>query len=172
MAHVDNAWTQVALDLTATRCSGAKGREAELEMKPKSSSSFGIRRVVETLYQPQLSEPESFGRRIRIERTASPADMQLGLVNWGGLPAPVPVREKRAADNWVVLRRAEDFDCIHVEFAKGSGVSLQGNGQFVGVSWGKSSGSAPAPIDVRVVVVRVKDWDEALLTRLSKELAR
>jgi len=183
-AYVGQGWVPIELELSATRSAGPNGEQAQVESRPKPGSPPGIRRVIETLYQPRLSQPDSFGRRLVLDRggaaaQADPKAFQFVVADWGDRSEVKQVRHwagkqgiPGANDGWMVFQRSKDFICLHLDLGDAPGVTQQGNPRFISVSLSNSVDPKALPVAFDVVVVRVNSWDEALLQRMSKELGR
>lgn len=172
-AMVDGRPVPVELELTATRTTGSAGQEAQVESRPRAASPRGLRRVVETLFQPELSEPGSFGLRLVFDRAVGAQDFAVRLLSW---PEDSPVVDGELFVSpsqpghqilWKVLGRDQGFDCIRIECQGPAGLRSE---PTAAMCW--SMGSSETPISLSLVVLHVKAWDFDLLARVDKEIAR
>jgi mono/diheme cytochrome c family protein len=172
-AHIDSEqkWTPIELELVATR-TGSGERTAQLEYRPKADALPGVQRIVETVFTTGLTGAESFGRELIVDRSATPNPMMLTVMQWSEDQDRKLAGGWQADGGWIVLSQGEHFDCVRVEFDPETDAKRQGNAQFIGVSWNAREPAAAASLRIRVVVARVKTWDEALLARWTKELSR
>jgi hypothetical protein len=176
-AMVDGKLVPVEFSLIATRESGPAGRTAQVELAPKVGSPNGVSDLLVEMFQPQLSEPESFGRRMTLVRTNSAPELEVTIAS--GPPGSIESMSLHSAsgappthtEGWIVFSRAGGFDCVHVSCI--GGVGRAGPIETVDrIAWGLDAHPASGPITLESVVVHVKSWDGALLDRLTKELAR
>ncbi len=186
---VDGKMVPIEFDVAATRTSGKSGRDAQIEMRPKPGTPPSLIRVVETLFQPELSEPLSFGRRFVFEQTAHPRGLFLNVVdcaegilavpNQLGGPLMVATHppDGRSSNSgligWIVLNAAGargGFDCVY--YKSNRSPQIGGTPTSLVFSLIDNEHTDPRPPEVSIVVVHVTQWDEALLERLSKELAQ
>ncbi|MBK8179622.1 MAG: c-type cytochrome [Planctomycetes bacterium] len=171
----------IELALAGTRVAGARGELATIHWRPLPETGPGIVAIEETLEAPTLAEAECFRRTLAITRTPESPLLILWLGSW---PDDALQRDPRVTEfgeresPWFVLKREGGFDCLLVEGnALGATFSPPLKGMLrLGMTFESSAQLSARGADpvarIRLVQVRVKQWDEALLRRLAEELSR
>jgi mono/diheme cytochrome c family protein len=180
-ARIDGQLQPLALELAATRTVGRDDQEAQIELQQGGVGPRCVRRIVETVFRPDIAIADAFGRRIVIDAVPAAPELlatlcsfdQAGTWERGAPPAAAGTSGELwplAEDGWVVARNGEAFDCwffqpapllrwVHAD-ARWS------------VVLPRSPGPSHGPSSASLVVVRVPQWDPTLLQSLAKELAR
>ncbi|HUR27428.1 MAG TPA: cytochrome c [Planctomycetota bacterium] len=179
----------VEFDLKAARTSGKDGRDVELELTPKKNSAPGLRRVTETLFQSSVSAGPCFGRRLVFDQDPGAPVLRLmpidcleggmAIFNTLGGPAEVAVHPAKGKDYdngrtcWIIehgVHGSGGFDCVYLK--TNFNPSIGGDPTSLSYLLLNRNRPKSGPAELTIVTVHVEQWDEALLDRLTQELAR
>jgi len=169
------------------------GGEARIEWKTENAAWWGVERVVEVLFQPNLSEPNTFGRRITIER--APDALALWIPIAGETPEHIQQEEPRQFrlitkdkplagepwnELWTVLAGYGGINCVNLRYQGRPGL-MQGDADedflygSLGLSIDGCEGMGRSTTTFTMVVVHGKPSSEMLsdhLEHLSRELSQ
>ena len=165
---LDGSLKDIELELVSTQAT--EGGSARLELRPRPGSPPAFKRVVETLFAPHFSSGTVFGRRIEIERpdpflilrvAAMPRDQIVRGISThiGGGQGDVVS---------IVLKHGDHFACVLAKYPAYLGFS--GEDELLTLSW--QDADSNASWQVTIVVADLKDWNEAIVAQLAKELAQ
>ncbi|MEO6710364.1 MAG: hypothetical protein ABI054_10350, partial [Planctomycetota bacterium] len=170
LSELDGSLQDIELELVSTQA--IEGGSARLELRPKPGSPSSVKRVIETLFAPHFSSGTVFGRLIEIEHDKAP----FLILSVAAMPRDQIVRgiwthvgQGQGNVVSIVLKHGDHFACVLAKYPAYLGFS--GEDELLTLSWEKDADSNTST-QVTIVVSDLKDWNEAIVAQLAKELAQ